>query len=112
MGRLYDPALLSEIRPQVLDLSSEYSARAYDLLKFNPSLSDIKQEIDVVAINSLGEWSQLINLIVARLNQKTTYLYLIIAVFADFMMVGLFALSRRNPMRRGFIDQEAPGRPW
>lgn len=95
-------SLVGVARPQLEELASTYQKHALDLANFAPGL-DVPKSLDMQSIRNLGEWSQVINLILSRLDKPSTYVYLAIAVFADFMIIYLFsqlaALRRALPQR-------------
>lgn len=58
--------------------------------------AQIPAKLELKQVESIGEWSQILNLIIGRVGKASTYFYLAIAVFADWMMVYLFALIREK----------------
>jgi hypothetical protein len=85
--------LLSEVKPQLEAIATDYNRNAA-LLKSYGKEDSVNDDLSLLAVQSLGEWSQLINVILSRLNKPSTYIYLLIAVFADWLMIYLFNLSR------------------
>jgi hypothetical protein len=99
MGSIGASALLSEAAPELRELGATYSD-AVELLHRHGPAPDVTDRIDLSLLESLGQWSQLINLLLARLDKPSTYVYLAIAIFADWMMIYLFQLVRLNRIGR------------
>lgn len=53
-------------------------------------------DLDLVQMKSIGEWSQILNLIIGRIDKASTYVYFAVAVFADWMMIYFFTLMQRT----------------
>lgn len=100
-GTLMAPGLLSKIAPELVVLDTTYRQNRDRLSRGDVDVSALPNQLDLTAVNSLGEWSQLLNLIIDRLDKISTYLYLVLAVLFDWMMVYLFNLVRQNKPRRG-----------
>lgn len=105
--------LLSEGSPMLKELGVTYSESVERLHRHTQSL-EIPRTIDLALIESLGQWSQLINLLLARLDVPSTYVYLSIAVFADWMMVYLFGLVRQSKTntRPRSLNSNSLSTPW
>jgi hypothetical protein len=87
--------LLKSVGPKLEDLASMYREDAARLRRYS-SGEDVAPALNLSAVESLGEWSQLINLVISRANKASTYVYLSLAVFLDWIMVYLFTLIRQN----------------
>lgn len=98
---LMAPGLLSEVAPQLGGIDMQYRQTRNLLTRRDLDVSALPAQLNMTAVNSLGEWSQLLNLIVDRLDRISTYLYLALAVLFDWMMVYLFGVVRQNKPRRG-----------
>ena len=99
----YGPRLLSEVAPQLEAKGGQYR----DLVERLPAgdaRAGLPPRLDLRGVESLGEWSQLINLLLDRVDKPTTYFYLLLAGFADWMMVHLFGLVSVNRTRRSDPD--------
>jgi hypothetical protein len=109
--------LLSNTRPQLEALASEYQSLALDLSKYSRGdvASKVEPTLDLSAVRNLGEWSQLINLMISRLDKLQTYVYLFIALFADWILIYLFAHLRTHrlaqPKKRNVADKTI-NNPW
>ena len=91
----FAPTLLKSVGPQLENLGSVYREDAAMLGRYS-SGQVVPPSLDLSAVQSLGEWSQLINLLISRANKASTYVYVGLAVFLDWIMVYLFTLIRQN----------------
>jgi hypothetical protein len=89
------PALVGEVKPVLERLDSQYR-EAYSSIGKYIDVSKIAPDLDLLSVRSVGEWSQLINLVIDNLNKPTTYVYPTLAVFADWLMIYLFQQVRRR----------------
>jgi len=99
--------LLDEVEPVYSEAAS--TIRSYD------DESSVAADLDLVQLKSIGEWSQILNLVIGRIGYPSTYLYFAISVFADWMMIYFFALLRQsNEIARGQRQRASSelGRPW
>ena len=98
------PHLVQSVKPALENLDSQYRAAAAlvkqvladSTLQKHPAL---ETELDLLSVRSVGEWSQLINLVLDNLGKATTYVYPTLAVFADWLMVYLFRQVRSRRVR-------------
>jgi len=97
-GESFAAGLLTEVKPQ-LELEAARYRELYDRLPPD-SEAGLSSRLDLRSVESLGEWSQAINLLFDRWNKLTTWFYIALAVFADWMMIRLFARVRANRGRR------------
>lgn len=102
----YGPRLLGEVAPQ-LEAKSGLYRDLVERLPAGDARTGVPPRLDLRGVESLGEWSQLINLLLDRLDKPTTYVYLLLAGFADWMMVHLFSLVTANRSRRFDPDLSA-----
>lgn len=109
--------LLKNTRPRLEDLASDYQSLALDLSKYSRGdvASKVEPTLDLSAVRNLGEWSQLINLLISRLDKLQTYVYLFIALFADWILIYLFAQLRTHrlaqPKKKNVADKTI-NNPW
>ena len=61
--------------------------------------------LNITDARSLGEWSQLINLILDRLDKPSTYVYFGLSVFFDWILIYLFA---RLSSLQAIVKQQNP----
>jgi hypothetical protein len=95
-GKVRDgPDAIVQVKSVLESLAPDYQAGSALLLAKNKG-SNLPPTLDLRQVESIGEWSQVVNLILGRLNQASTYFYLLVAIFADWMMVYLFSLVREN----------------
>ena len=102
---MFAPGLLRVAAPQLEGADVRYREDREKLARQGSDVSPISPKLNLDQINSLGERSQLLNLIIDRLNKVSTYVYLALAVFFDWMMVYLFGLVRLNRGRRSQAPQ-------
>lgn len=97
--------LIKSVKPQLLEIDAQYRESALIFLNRRPD-SGIEPKLELLSVKSVGEVSQLPPLLIDRSNKVTTYVYLILAVFVDFLMIYLFVLKRQheNPRRRSARD--------
>jgi|LauGreDrversion4_2_1035121.scaffolds.fasta_scaffold125332_2 hypothetical protein len=95
VNRTLGPALVGEVKPVLERLDSQYR-EAHSAVGKYVDVSQIDPNLDLLSVRSVGEWSQLINLVIDNLNKPTTYVYPTLAVFADWLMIYLFQQVRRR----------------
>lgn len=95
--------LLDAIKPQLQREAEAYDEIAGMLLRYAPELS-LEPTADLRDVESLGEWSQLVNLVILKANKPTTWLYGALAVGADWMLVYLFVLLK-TASRNGKLSE-------
>lgn len=105
---MFAPGLLRVAAPALQRADVVYRADRERLARQDVDVAQLPSKLNLDEINSLGEWSQLLGLIIDRLNKISTYVYLALAGFFDWMMVYLFGLIRQN--RPGGRTYQAPGR--
>jgi hypothetical protein len=72
-------------------IAADYRSLAAAIARDFPALA-ITPELDLAAVRGLGQWSQIANLLKARADRPQTYVYLFVAVFADWMLIYQFGL--------------------
>jgi hypothetical protein len=100
---MFAPTLLRVAAPALQNADDNYRADRDKLSRQDVDVSGLPSKLNLDQINSLGEWSQLLNLIIDRLNKISTYVYLALAGFFDWMMVYLFGLVRLNRGSKGGV---------
>jgi hypothetical protein len=88
-------SLVREVKPQLEKIASEYR-EAYMAAGKYVDTSALKPDLDLLSVRSVGEWSQLINLVIDNSDKPTTYIYPTLAIFADWLMIYLFQQVRRR----------------
>jgi hypothetical protein len=61
---------------------------------------DLPANLDLTTISRLGEWSQIFSVLFSRLDRVSTYVYLLLSVFMDFMLYYLFSRYRLLKLRQ------------
>ncbi len=89
--------LVKGVKPELERLDAVYRDSLSVVRKYSETTS-LPSELNLLSVRSVGEWSQLPNLILDRLGKPTTYLYLVLAIFADWLMIYLFGLLRERRM--------------
>jgi hypothetical protein len=82
--------LLIDARLGLEKISTLYQNMALELTKLDPN-NDFPKFLEMNSVRNLGEWSQIINLIISRLDQLSTYVYLFLALFFDWILIYLFS---------------------
>ena len=90
-----DAGLIADVSRILGEVDPVYSASVLTLQRYTDGDS-LPAALDLTQMNSIGEWSQIVNLIIGRFDKFSTYLYLALAVFADWMMIYFLALMRRS----------------
>jgi hypothetical protein len=89
--------LVTRVKPELERLDAVYRDSLSVVRKYSDT-PGLPPELSLLSVRSVGEWSQLPNLILDRLGKPTTYLYLALAIFADWLMIYLFKLLRERRM--------------
>lgn len=87
--------LVTRVKPELERLDAVYRDSLSVVRKYSDR-TELPSELNLLSVRSVGEWSQLPNLILDRLGKPTTYLYLVLAIFADWLMIYLFGLLRER----------------
>jgi len=93
------PGAILPVSRTLEDNSPIYELSVQKLERYADTRS-LPKTLDLTQVESIGEWSQIVNLIIGRIGKASTYFYLLTAGFADWMMVYLFAIVRE---RKGVI---------
>jgi len=89
------------------DLEAVNAAYKKNLLTLNSYAPDhgLPDSLDITTISNLGQWSQIVSVITSRLDQTSTYFYLLLSVFMDWMLVYFFMQYRD-------LRAKQPNRPY
>jgi len=107
--------LLVDARNGLEDVASKYQKIAQ---KLNGSAlkTNVPSTLNLKSVRNLGEWSQIVNLIISRLDQPTTYVYLSLALFFDWILIYFFSklsqLKMALPNRRSQQKSTNISSPW
>jgi hypothetical protein len=106
------PNLIKTVTPKLEALDTRYRS-ALETLSRQVDTTNLKPRLELSSVESLGDWSQLINIIIDRISKPTTWIYLLLAGFADWMMVHLFTLVRQHKTRtESGVAGTPTGRGW
>lgn len=108
-------------RQELEDVALTYQNLVLELLALtSPSnrstQAQLPHSLQLESIRNLGEWSQLVNLIISRIAKPTTYIYIALAFFFDWILVYLF--GKLSGLKRSLPPtvKQAPGTgissPW
>ena len=107
--------LLKDARNGLEDVASKYQAIAQKL-NSSSTKENVHSSLNLSSVRNLGEWSQIINLIISRLNETSTYVYLFLAIFFDWILIYCFSklsdLKRALPNRRVQQQPTNISTPW
>ncbi len=107
--------LISTIKPALKDIDVSYRDKLERLDGNGGKIEGLSPTLPLAEVNSLGEWSQLIDLVLSRLSKPSTYVYIFLAIGADWLMVYLFRrLRKARAAVPGKTTTTAPtmGRAW
>ena len=90
-----DEGSIAEVAKILGEVEPIYSESVSSLQRYNDD-DALPADLDLVQMKSIGEWSQILNLVIGRIGYTSTYLYFAIAVFADWMMIYFFNLLREK----------------
>lgn len=109
--------LLSVVRPRMEEVATDYQAQAIIATKLSRAARGeaLPTTLDMESVRNLGEWSQVLNLLISRLDKPQTYVYLFLAICADWMLVHLFMLLRMQRARlspKSRVFDRTVKNPW
>ncbi len=91
--------ILGEGRTKLESLNDTYKKQLAIVMSHSPDV-ELPRSLDLATIMRLGEWSQIVSVMASRLDHISTYVYLGLAVFIDFMLIYVFAEYRGLKMRQ------------
>jgi hypothetical protein len=104
------PDLMRIVTPRMEELEGEYSRNVEIYEKTAKTMpASIKPDLELDELRGIGEVSQILNLIIARADRITTYLYLLLAIGFDFLMVYFFANVLKNNVKNSKGKMAANG---
>lgn len=110
----FGEALLGDVKPRLQDLDDEYR-RIYQALSARDAVAeDTVSSLPLQAVRTLGEPSQFLNLIIARIWNVSTWFYFFLAIGLDWFMTYLWGTVRSSRSRRGgsITRKPRPGSAW
>nr|WP_299855155.1 hypothetical protein [Sphingomonas bacterium] len=108
MSTSYSPSGLREIRSILEGLETRYRDYRHKLAR-QMNVDKLPASLDISQVKNLGDATKLPALFLERTNQISTYIYLGLAGGFDYLMVHLFALARRNRVRRAMMTNTLAG---
>jgi hypothetical protein len=98
-----DGVLVKSARGKLEDISTNYANLAVELKNYAPK-AELQMNLNITDVRSLGEWSQLVNLILDRLDKPSTYVYFGLSVFFDWILIYLF--TRLSSLKAIVVQQK------
>ena len=95
--------LVKSARGRLEDISTNYANLAVELKNYAPK-AELLMNLNIKNARSLGEWSQLPNLILDRLDKPSTYVYFGLSVFFDWILIYLF--TRLSSLKAIVVQQK------
>lgn len=110
----FGEALLGDVKPRLQALDDEYRRIYQDLAARDAVTEDTASSLPLRAVQTLGEPSQFLNLIIARIGQISTWFYFALAIGLDWFMTYLWGTVRGSRSRRGggINRKKKPGSAW
>jgi hypothetical protein len=102
VSRNYSPERIHEVSSKLESHQSGFQDLRFRLGK-EVDVSSIPDELPITAAQSLGNIYKLPALFLSRLDQASTYMYLLVAFGFDILLVYLFKLAAQNRVRRPAI---------
>lgn len=110
----FGDALLGDVKPRLQDLDDEYRRIYQDLAARGAIAEETPRTLPLQAVQTLGEPSQFLNLIVARIWNLSTWFYFFLAIGLDWFMTYIWGTVRASRSRRGgsMSRKIKPGSAW
>lgn len=108
LTRSYSPGDLHQIRGILEGKQTEYQDLLFRLGK-RVNTADFPSELDIRGAQSLGNVYKLPALFFSRITEASTYVYLLIALGFDLLLVYLFGLARKSRVKTHAIDGAITG---
>lgn len=108
ISRSYSPGDVNQITGIFESLQAEYQDLLFRLGK-KTNVDDMPEQLDIVGAQSLGNVSKLPALFFSRLDEVSTYVYLLFALGFDLLLVYLFQIATRNRVKKHVIDSTISG---
>lgn len=99
IGRSYSPGNIQQISGILEGLQTDYQELLFRLEE-KTDASDLPQNLDIAGAQSLGNIYELPALFFSRLDEVSTYAYLLIALGFDLFLVYLFHLTTSHRVRK------------
>jgi hypothetical protein len=104
----YNPMMLQRTLNEFQSLDGVYRNLRLTLAK-HADVRDIPGGLHLSEVESLGNVGKVVALIIERLDEPITPVYLLLAFGFDLLMVYLFSLAAANRVKRPVLDDRFPG---
>lgn len=108
ISKSYSPANIHQVSGIFEKYQTQYQDLRYRLGQ-QANVDDIPMDLPIVAAQSLGNVYKLPALIISRIGQASTYVYFIIALGFDLLLVYFFQLTERSKVRRPVVASPLGG---
>lgn len=108
ISKSYSPADIHQVSGIFEKYQTQYQDLRYRLGK-QAKIDDIPEDLPIVAAQSLGNVYKLPALIMSRLDEASTYVYLVIALGFDLLLVYFFQLAARSRVRKPGVASPLAG---
>jgi hypothetical protein len=103
--------ILGTGRDDLQNLNEAYKDLLSKVATYAPN-NGLPRGLELTTVSRLGEWSQIISVITSRFDQVSTYVYIALAVFMDFMLIYIFreyrTVKMRQPKKASPINPDVP----
>jgi hypothetical protein len=96
----YSPTVLRPTKGMLAKQNDRYRDLYARLDQLGGGVDQLPSQLDVSAVQNLGDATKLPMLFLDRLDVGSTYVYLALAVFFDWLMIYFFMQARQNKVRR------------
>jgi hypothetical protein len=96
----YAPSMLRTTKGLLVKQNDRYRDLYGRLEQAGGRVDDLPTQLDMAGVQNLGDATKLPMLFIDRLDRGSTYVYLAIAIFFDWLMIYFFQQARRNQVRR------------
>ena len=91
--------ILGSGRNELQRLNEVYRTQLAAVRTYAPD-PDLPSNLNLTTLSRLGEWSQIVSVMISRLDTISTYVYLALSVLLDYLLVHLFARYRVIKLRQ------------
>ncbi len=96
----YAPSMLRATKGVLVQQNDRYRDLYGRLDALGGRVDDLPTQLDMAGVQNLGDATKLPMLFIDRLDRGSTYVYLAIAIFFDWLMIYFFQQAKRNQVRR------------
>jgi hypothetical protein len=91
--------ILGSGRNELQRLNEVYRSQLAILHTYAPDVG-LPTDLNLTTLSRLGEWSQIVSIMVSRLDTISTHVYLALSVLLDYLLVHLFSRYRAIKLRQ------------